>query len=130
MVYTSPSSSYRLISGKISSRIPVTSSSLLDSTTFEVKLLTAIRRITEIVTIIARKTTGYALFDKIFLSIFLFPDKTKWFYSYIFIHKGNKSIHNKYGKTYPFRHIAEIPKKNSEYSQANRKYYPSIACHR
>src|SRR4030066_1196065 len=128
MVYTSPSSSYRLISGKISSRIPVTSPSLLDSTTFEVKLLTAIRRITEIVTIIARKTTGYALFDKIFLSIFLFPDKTKWFYSYIFIYKGNKGIHNEYGKSNSLGHIAEISKKNSKYSQTNRKYYPSITC--
>src|SRR4030065_1755649 len=130
MVYPSPSSSYRLISGKISSRIPVTSSSLLDSTTFEVKLLTAIRRITEIVTIIARKTTGYALFDKIFLSIFLFPDKTKWFYSYIFIHKGNKSIHNKYGKTHPFRHIAEISHKNSKHTEACSKYYSSFQGHR
>src|SRR4030042_6872694 len=130
MVYTSPSSSYRLITGKISSRIPVTSSFFLDSTTVEVKLLTAISRTTEIVTITARKITGYALFDKIFLSIFLFPDKTKWFYSYIFIHKGNKSIHNKYGKTYPFRHIAEISHKNRKYSKANRKYYSSFPCHR
>src|SRR3972149_8015664 len=130
MVYTSSLISYRLISGKIFSKIPVISSAFLDSTTDDVKLLNAINKTTETVTIIARKTTGYALFAKIFLSIFLLSNKTKWFYPHISIYKRSKCIHNKYGKTHALRHIAEISHKDSKYSQSYRKNYLSVSRYR